>query len=85
MLRQLAAAAFFSPPPGPPSVPTLLLASAWDRLVSPICSQQLAVRWSLPIRLHPNAGHDLPLDDPDWVIRQIVRWWRDRSGAASQN
>jgi pimeloyl-ACP methyl ester carboxylesterase len=77
MLRQLAAAAFFSPP-SRPGVPMLLLASAGDGLVSPSCSQRLASCWSLPIRLHPHAGHDLPLDDPDWVVRQIALWWRER-------
>jgi hypothetical protein len=27
---------------------------------------------------HPNTGHDLPLDDPQWVVGQVcdavVRW-----------
>jgi pimeloyl-ACP methyl ester carboxylesterase len=78
MLRQLAAAAFFSPPPTRPQVPMLLLASAGDGLVSPSCSQRLASCWSVPIRMHPDAGHDLPLDDPDWVVRQVVGWWQDR-------
>lgn len=78
VLTQLAAAALFSPPPSRPQVPMLLLASAGDGLVSPSCSQRLASCWSVPVRLHPDAGHDLPLDDPDWVVQQIVGWWQDR-------
>jgi hypothetical protein len=26
------------------------------------------------LREHPTAGHDLPLDDPDWVIGEIAQW-----------
>jgi len=73
-LRQLAAAARYAPPAKPPAVPLLLLASVGDRLVSPHCSARLAAQWELPLRLHPDAGHDLALDDPDWVVEQIVGW-----------
>ena len=43
-----------------------------DRLVSPRCSQRLAAAWKVPLALHPSAGHDLPLDDPDWLLAQLV-------------
>lgn len=76
VLRQLAAGALYAAP-GPPPVPALVLASAGDRLVSPRCSQRLAANWRLPIRMHADAGHDLPLDDPGWVVEQIVHWSRD--------
>lgn len=78
VFRQLVAAARFRQPTGRPAVPTLLLASAGDKLVSPVCSQRLASACSLPLVLHPHAGHDLPLDDPQWVVSQITRWWRER-------
>jgi pimeloyl-ACP methyl ester carboxylesterase len=73
-LRQLAAAARYAPPEKAPASPLLLLASEGDRLVSPGCSQQLAARWALPLRMHPTAGHDLTLDDPEWAAQQIARW-----------
>lgn len=75
-LRQLWAAARWRAPALPPTVPLLLLASRGDHLVSPRCSAQLAKRWDLPLRLHPWAGHDLPLDDPDWVLDQLIGWSR---------
>jgi pimeloyl-ACP methyl ester carboxylesterase len=56
----------------------LVLASLGDRLVSPGCSRRIASRWALPIRLHPTAGHDLPLDDPEWVVQQVLGWRPDR-------
>lgn len=73
-LRQLMAAARFCAPPAPPPCPTLLLASQADRLVSVACSSTLAHAWQCPLRLHPSAGHDLPLDDAPWVIEQIRHW-----------
>ncbi len=73
-LRQLLAAARYRAPPQPPAVPALLLASAGDRLVSAQCSQRIAAAWGWPLRMHPDAGHDLPLDAPGWVQQQICEW-----------
>lgn len=69
--RQLWAAARHAGPAGRPPVPLLLLASRQDQLVNVCCSQALARAWQAPLRVHPWAGHDLPLDDPDWVLRQL--------------
>ncbi len=65
--------------PGRIDVPTLVLTTAGDRLVSWRCSQRIAERLSLPLRVHTGvgrnaAGHDLPLDDPAWVCAQINEW-----------
>jgi len=77
-LRQLWAASRCEPPTRKPDVPLLVLASAGDALVSPQCSQRLAAHWQLPLRTHPDAGHDLPLDDPAWVIDEVDAWWSGR-------
>lgn len=69
-LRQLWAAARFRVGPEA-AVPTLILASTQDHLVSVRCSKRLAGLWQVPLQLHPTAGHDLPLDDGAWVIQQI--------------
>lgn len=73
-LRQLLAAIRYHAPSAPPAVPVLLLASAGDRLVDMRCSQRLAQAWSAPLEVHPQAGHDLPLDDGAWVARQVGAW-----------
>jgi pimeloyl-ACP methyl ester carboxylesterase len=83
-LRQLAAAARYSAPASRPAVPMLVLASSCDSLVSPRCSERLAAQWELPLRLHPDAGHDLPLDDPEWVVQQVVEWWHARPDLSPQ-
>jgi pimeloyl-ACP methyl ester carboxylesterase len=73
-IRQLIAAARFRASTAHPSVPTLLLASQQDQLVSVECSKAIAKSWQCPLKLHPTAGHDLPLDDAEWVIRQVQRF-----------
>lgn len=75
-LRQLLAAARYAGGSTAPPVPTLVLASAGDRLVDPACSRALAARWQAALAVHPSAGHDLPLDDGDWVVGQIRDWLR---------
>lgn len=70
---QLLAAARFQAPPRAP-VPTLVLAGARDGLVDPRCSREIARRWQCPLAVHPEAGHDLPLDDGAWVVREIRNW-----------
>lgn len=71
VLRQLYAAARYSPHHEPPEPPVLLLASRGDRLVDWRCSAALAEAWGCGFELHDTAGHDLPLDAPDWIIEQI--------------
>jgi len=70
-LAQLRAAAAYRPRPDAPMASGLLLASAGDRIVHWHCSRTLARRWHWPLRIHPDAGHDLPLDAPDWVLDQF--------------
>lgn len=70
--RQLWAAANYWP--RTPAIPLLVLGSRGDRLVHPACSQTIAARWRSDFRQHPDAGHDLPLDDPAWVAAQICAW-----------
>ncbi len=73
-LRQLWAAARYRVTEAPP-VQGVLLASARDALVDPACSQRIAEAWGWPLELHPKAGHDLPLDDPAWVLLQLHGRW----------
>lgn len=55
-------------------VKTLVLSGGKDRIVNPQSSQSLA-RWLKgELIIQPNAGHDLPLDDPQWVCTQVAAW-----------
>jgi pimeloyl-ACP methyl ester carboxylesterase len=73
-LRQLVAAARFRARAEPPRCPTLLLASARDALVDPVCSMRVAQQWRAAHAVHPWAGHDLPHDDADWICDAIAGW-----------
>ncbi|MEP7157195.1 MAG: alpha/beta hydrolase [Betaproteobacteria bacterium] len=72
-IRQLFAAARFRAPARLP-VPMLLLGSEGDQLVDVASTGEIARRWRCPQALHPDAGHDLSLDDGLWVAMQIRRW-----------
>ncbi|MCX7156721.1 MAG: alpha/beta hydrolase [Rhodocyclales bacterium] len=74
VLSQLLAAARYRAPRKRPVERLLLLAGARDALVDPRCSLQLAAVWEARIAVHPEAGHDLPLDDEAWVLAQIGLW-----------
>lgn len=56
------------------SLPSLFLVSEKDRLVNSSCGVELARVIGAQVVTHPSAGHDLPLDDPEWVIEQIQKW-----------
>ena len=73
-VRQLVCAARFRAPEERPRVPVLLLSSRGDALVDPRCSLRLAALWQVPHAIHPGAGHDLPLDDGEWVADAIAGW-----------
>ncbi len=76
VLRQLLAAARYrlADPAalGRLQVPVRVLCSAADALVDPRCSARLARAAHAPVQCHPDAGHDLPLDDPDWLIETLL-------------
>ena len=76
-LRQVLASARFRAPRQAP-IPTLILAGARDGLVSPKCSEAIARHWQCPLRIHPEAGHDLTLDDGPWVAGAIGEWMEGR-------
>jgi len=68
--RQLWVAGYGFPQKSP--VPTMILCSENDHFVNVSCSKNLAKNWDCPIYIHPWAGHDLTLDDPEWVIEKLV-------------
>lgn len=73
-LRQLLSAARFRAPDVAPAMPLLVLAGNRDRLVDPGCSRRLAQAWHTTCMQHAEAGHDLPLDQPQWVAQTVARW-----------
>jgi len=74
-IRQLIAAARFRLPETAPGHRVLVVGSEGDRLVDPRCSPSLARHWNVRLAMHRSAGHDLPLDAPDWLARTVADWW----------
>lgn len=54
------------------SVPVHVIYSLGDRLVDPSCSKKLADVIKAQTHIHPNAGHDLPLDAPEWLLSVLA-------------
>lgn len=77
-LRQFSAATRYRPSSQRPLPDALVLTSRGDRIVHWRCSQVLEQRWQWTLRLHPEAGHDLPLDAPGWVVEQIADYLRQQ-------
>lgn len=73
IISMLGAAARFRPQRDC-TVRGLIIASAGDRFVNCSASTDLAQRFNWPLQLHPDAGHDLPLDDPDWLCKVLGAW-----------
>ncbi|MBB5206118.1 pimeloyl-ACP methyl ester carboxylesterase [Inhella inkyongensis] len=52
----------------------LLLAGHKDKWFDWRISQAISRAWGAALRVHPDAGHDLLLDDPDWVAQSLADW-----------
>lgn len=74
--NMLAAAARYKPKTYDTPTPNgaLILSSRADRLVSWRCSETLASSSDWPLLTHNSAGHDIPLDEPQWLCEQIMEF-----------
>ena len=71
-LRQLAAARAFKIQHF--DTPCLILNSEKDRIVNPQCSSQIAAYLGARLETHREAGHDLAIDAPEWVLNRIKQF-----------
>ncbi len=76
MLRQVIAAATYKIKLNEVSDSVLILNSKSDRLVSSACSRKLIKKFSFKNYIHESGGHDLSLDDPEWVSDKIFEWFK---------
>lgn len=49
----------------------ILFISSHDNFINSKCSYTMARKWGIKAHTHPWAGHDLSLDDPDWLIQHL--------------
>jgi pimeloyl-ACP methyl ester carboxylesterase len=52
-------------------VPLKIICSKNDRLVHFSCSELIANALNGDLIIHPSAGHDLPLDEPEWLSQNL--------------
>ena len=70
VLFQIYAASRFRAPERLP-IPSLVLTSRGDRFTDPRCSERLSKRYGSAYHAHDHAGHDLPLDAPEWIAERV--------------
>lgn len=76
-INQVTAALTFNPDKSAPKPKLLILAGAKDRLCSVECSKKLHELWAGDIYIHPAAGHDIPIDDPNWFVDQVKNFLQE--------
>ena len=70
---QLVAGALFRVPKIQPPTRLFFVRGLGDRLCSPQCSAKLADYFKGELVTHPTGGHDLPIDEPAWLVAQIKK------------
>lgn len=73
VLRQLWAASRFRAP-ARLGVPALVIGAEHDRLAHVGNAVALARRYDAALEIHPEAGHDVATDDPEWFVGVVGRW-----------
>ncbi len=71
--RQFLAGLRFQPP-ARLHARVLVVCGGGDRFVSPRCSARLARHLDAELRVHPRAGHNLGVDAPEWLMKQLRSW-----------
>jgi pimeloyl-ACP methyl ester carboxylesterase len=73
-LRQVFAAMKFKLTGEKPNIPILVIGCPQDRMVDFSCSLKIQEYWQTELLTHPDAGHDLPTDEPDWTAKAVARF-----------
>jgi len=72
VVKQLSAGIKFKAPSAL-YTPTLFISSTEDQMVSSQCTHELAKKYGMPELIHPWAGHDVALDDPEWLAHELAK------------
>ncbi len=72
--KQLIAAKTFKGFNVPCPIPMLVVASRGDRLCHWECSESIAQHCGATFRIHETSGHEIPLDEPEWLSSVITDW-----------
>jgi alpha-beta hydrolase superfamily lysophospholipase len=71
-INQIKGALSFKPQQSwPDNLPLLILGGKKDRLCNYKSSLELNAKWGGSVYIHPEAGHDLPIDASTWMIEKL--------------
>lgn len=70
VFRQLVAAVKYAFPKQAPTE-VVLMSGGQDKFVSAQCSKDIENKWHCKHTIHPQAGHDITFQFPDWVVEQM--------------
>lgn len=73
-INQIKAGLSFTPSNEKIKIPLKVIASAKDRLCSVESSKKIHQIWGGTYIEHEFAGHDIPMDDPEWLIKEIMNF-----------
>lgn len=77
-LKQIYAASKFRVPQKL-STSLLILSGKYDALAHHSCSETLSKHFDAQLEVNEEAGHDLPLEDPIWIIEKISSFFSTNS------
>lgn len=63
-----------------PTLPTLVVGSYGDQIVASTCACKVRAYVGGELRMHPFAGHGIPLDEPAWLAEELVYWLNTQQG-----
>lgn len=74
IFKQAIAGMLYSPDGKKPELPLLIVGSKGDRMVCSTCVQKTHDEFGGTLVWHPDSGHGLPIDEPEWLGEQISNW-----------
>ncbi len=74
LLKQTLAGMVYKPDPTKPISQVLVVGSEADKIVATSCLENVAESLDSELYLHPEAGHGLPIDVPDWLADTVSYW-----------
>lgn len=74
IFKQAIAGMLYSPHGKKPEIPLLIVGSKGDRMVCPTCVEKTYEEFGGKLVWHPDSGHGLPIDEPEWLSNEISVW-----------
>ncbi|MEM1325803.1 MAG: alpha/beta hydrolase [Bacteroidota bacterium] len=81
MVKQGIGGMLYRPKKKKVTIPVLILGSLEDRLVAPSCICKVGDWYKGEYAFHPDSGHGMPIDAPEWMMNVSADWWERQLAA----